>query len=69
MSGDKELFEIMKSRGRNSGQLPGKVVRYIPEDTADTVLQIDERIQKIRQNQGWFIGGAIALAFLLGVCV
>lgn len=69
MSGDKELFEMMQSRGRNAGQIPGKVVRFIPEETADTVLKIDERIQKIRQNQGWFITGAIALAFLLGVCV
>lgn len=68
MSGDKELFEMMQNRSR-AGQLPGKTVRFIPEETADTVLKIDARIQKIRQNQVWFITGAIALAFLLGVCV
>ena len=49
MSGDKELFEMMQNRSR-AGQLPGKTVRFIPEETADTVLKIDARIQKIRQS-------------------
>ena len=69
MSGDKELFEMMASRNTRSGQLPSKSIHFIPEETADSVLKINERIQKIRKNQGWFITGAIAFAFLLGVCV
>lgn len=69
MSGDKELFEMMGSRGLNANQLPGKTVRYIPEDTAPYVLAIDARIQQIKRHRVAIIAGSIILAFLVGVCV
>lgn len=69
MSGDKEIFEMMRSRGNGSGQLPGAVVHYIPAEDAPRVLDIDRRIQKIKQYRGWIIAGAILLAFLIGVRV
>lgn len=66
MNGDKELFEMMRSR-RCGGKLPGKTVHFIPEETAPAVLAIDSRIQQIRKYRGLFIAGTILLAFLLGV--
>lgn len=67
MDADREVISMVNRRAGSGGELPGKVVRFIPEETADTVLAIDKRIQQIRQYQGVLIGGAIALAFLIGV--
>ena len=67
MDADREVISMVNRRSGSGGELPGKVVRFIPEETADTVLAIDKRIQQIRQYQGVLIGGAIALAFLIGV--
>lgn len=69
MSGDKELFEMMRSRGSSAGQLPGASVHFIPAEDASRVLEIDRRIQKIKRYRGWIIAGAIILAFLIGVRV
>lgn len=69
MSGDKELFEMMRSRGNSAGQLPGAAVHFIPAADAPRVLDIDRRIQKIKCYRGWIIAGAIVLAFLIGVGV
>lgn len=67
MNGDKELFEMMGSRGRNADQLPGKIVRFIPEDTAPYALAIDARIQQIKKHRVAIIAGSVILAFLVGV--
>lgn len=69
MSGDKELFEMMRSRGTSGGQLPSASVHFIPAADAPRVLGIDRRIQKIKRYRGWIIAGAILLAFLIGVSV
>ena len=69
MSGDKELFEMMRSRGTRAGQLPSAAVHFIPAEDAPRVLDIDRRIQKIKQYRSWIIAGAIVLAFLMGVSV
>ena len=45
-------FEVigMVNRGHGpGGQLPGKQIHYIPEERADVVLALDERIQKIQK--------------------
>ena len=60
MSGDKELFEMMKKRSQG-GQLPGKAVRFIPEERADRVIALDERIQKLQQK----LPGILFLLILL----
>ena len=67
MDADYEVISMVNRKAGPGGELPGKVVRFIPEDTADTVLAIDRRIQKIRQHQGVLVVGAIFLAFLIGV--
>lgn len=69
MSGDKELFEMMGTRGRSAGRLPGASVHFIPAEDASRVLDLDRRIQKIKSYRGYIIAGAIVLAFLIGLSV
>lgn len=38
---------VMNSRGHSGDKLPGKVVRFLPEERADRVCALDDRIQKI----------------------
>jgi len=51
---------IMKSRGVNGGQLPGKVVRFIPEERADRILALDARVKVLERIAPW-VGAAMAL--------
>ena len=70
MDADYEVISMV-NKGRNSdkagGELPGKVVRFIPDERADTVLALDERIQKLREAMPIIATGAVALAFLIGL--
>ena len=67
MDADYEVISMVNRKAGPGGELPGKTIHFIPEETAGTVLAIDKRIQQIRQYQGVLIGGAIGLAFLIGV--
>lgn len=67
MDADREVIGMVNRKAGSGGQLPGKVIHFIPEETADTVLAIDKRIQQIRRYQGELIGGAIGIAFLIGI--
>lgn len=49
------------------GELPGKVVRIIPDERADAVLALDARIQKLREAMPMIVTGTVALAFLIGL--
>lgn len=59
-----QIRDVMNSRGRNADKLPGKVVRYIPEERADRVLALDERIQKMKL---FAPAAGILLAFVIGL--
>ena len=51
----------MVNRGRGpGGQLPCKTLHFIPEERAESVLALDERIQKVRQV-------AVPVLFALGL--
>lgn len=60
---------IMKSRGGNGGQLPGKTVRFIPETPrTDALIALDARIAKLQKYAPFIIGGATAIiSFLAGL--
>lgn len=61
---------IMKSRGKGADQLPCKVVRHIPEERADAVIALDERIAKLQKWAPVFlIGATVLISFLAGTCV
>ena len=51
---------VMKSRGGNGGKLPGKVIRFIPEDRADRILMLDARVKVLERIAPW-VGAAMAL--------
>lgn len=61
------IRSIFDSRGNNQGQLPGKRVAFIPAERADKVLALDERIQTIQKLTPYIVGGAIILAFFVGL--
>lgn len=67
MDADYEVISMVNRKAGPGGELPSRVIHFIPEETADFVLAIDKRIQQLRKYQGVLIGGAIALAFLIGV--
>ena len=72
MDADYEVISMV-NKGRNSdkagGELPSKVVRIIPDERADEVLALDERIQKLREALPMIVTGTIALAFLIGLLI
>ena len=79
MSGDRELFEMMRNRG-SGGELPTcdamavvpKRLAVVPKRLAVAAKKlepIDERIQKIMRYRPWIIAGAILLAFLIGTAL
>lgn len=64
------IADMLKNRGRNANQLPAKVVHFVPEERADQVLALDERIQKLRQAMPMIMfGAAVLIAFIAGVAL
>lgn len=62
---DMEVIHMVNRRKEQSGQLPGKVIHYIPEDRAGRVLDLDERLEKLRNSIPALLVGAATLFFLL----
>lgn len=61
------IEEMFKNRGRNADRLPGKAVRFIPEERADAVLELDKRVQKLQKILPAVLLGLTALfAFIAG---
>lgn len=65
---DMEVIAMVNNRKGRGGQLPGNVVRYIPEERAGAVLALDARIEKLRSRiPGLAILMAIIFALLIGL--
>ena len=61
---------VMESRGNCGGGLPGKTVAFIPAERADSVLALDERIEKLKAASPYIITGTIGLlSFLCGLAI
>lgn len=54
------IRQIMDSRGKRGGQLPGKVIRFIPESRADQILALDARVEVLKKIAP-YVGAAMAL--------
>ena len=63
------IRDIFDHRGVRSGQLPGRIVHFIPEERADAVLGLDARIQKIRENMPAIVIAGLVLSFVLGLAI
>lgn len=61
------IADMFKNRGHNANQLPAKVVHFVPEERADLVLALDERIQKIQKAlPAMMLAAIIFFTFLAG---
>ena len=61
----------MVNRGRGTGgELPSKVIHFIPEQNAKTVLALDARIQQVKKAMPYIaVGAAALLSFIIGLAV
>ena len=67
MDADYEVIGMVNKGRGPGGQLPSKVVHYIPQERADTVLALDERIRKLQKALPGILFGLILLfTFLTG---
>lgn len=69
LDADYEVISMVNRKAGRGGQLPGKTVHFIPEETAPTVLAIDKRIQTLREHMPMIVSGAVALSFLIGLAL
>ena len=67
MDDDFEVISMVNKKRNCGGQLPSKMIRFIPEDRADSVLKLDERIQRVRELMPAIATGAIIFSFVLGL--
>ncbi len=67
MDADYEVISMVNRKRGPGGQLPKKVLHFIPEDRADSVLKLDDRIQKVREMMPAIVTGAIVFSFILGL--
>ena len=67
MDADYEVISMVNKKRNCGGQLPSKMIRFIPEDRADSVLKLDERIQRVRELMPVIVTGAIIVSFILGL--
>ena len=70
MDADYEVISMV-NRGRgNGGELPCKVIHFIPEDNAKTVLALDTRIRQFQKAMPYIAAGAAALlSFIVGLAI
>lgn len=69
MDADYEVISMVNRKAGRGGQLPGKTIHFIPEENAAVVLEIDRRIQKIRENMPVIATACVVLSFLIGLAV
>lgn len=69
MDADYEVISMVNRKAGRGGQLPGKVIHFIPEKNAASVLAIDKRIQQIQEHMPMIVTGVVVLSFLIGLAV
>jgi hypothetical protein len=70
MDADYEVISMV-NRGRgNGGELPCKVIHFIPEQNAKTVLELDARIRQAKAAMPYIaVGAAALLSFIIGLAI
>lgn len=69
MDADYEVISMVNRKAGRGGELPGKALHFIPEETAPTVLEIDRRIQQIRDHMPVIVTAFVVISFLIGLAV
>lgn len=62
---DREVISMVNNSRSRAGQLPGKAVHFIPEQRAKVVLDLDRRIENMRNALPGIAMAAIVLAALV----
>lgn len=70
MDADYEVISMV-NRGRGSGgELPAKVIHFIPEENAKMVLALDARIRKAKAALPYIaFCSVVLLAFIIGLAI
>jgi len=68
LDADYEVISMV-NRGHGVGELPAVKLAFIPSDRADRVLELDQRIQAIREKSPLIAAVAVVLAFLIGLAL
>lgn len=67
---DREVIAMVSNRKNQAGYLPAKSIHYIPEERAGVVLDLDQRLEKLRNWLPVIAVWAIALAgVIIGLCL
>lgn len=70
MNSDFEVISMVNKGRGPGGELPCKVIHFVPEERADSVLALDARIQKVRKAMPLILFGASVLfAFIAGMAL
>lgn len=63
---DMEVIRMVNERNNRSGQLPVKTIHYIPEERAERVLDLDVRLDRLRNSiPALMVGTAIVFLLIL----
>ena len=62
---DQEVIAMVANRRNQTGNLPAKAIHYIPEERAGVVLDLDQRIEKLRNDLPVIAIWSIAIAALI----
>lgn len=62
---DREVIAMVSNRKYQAGCLPAKSIHYIPEERAGVVLDLDQRIEKLRNALPVIAIWAIAICALI----
>lgn len=69
MDADYEVISMVNRKAGCGGDLPSKMVHYIPEQDAPAVMGIDHRVQQIRDHMPVIVTAFVVIAFLIGLSV
>lgn len=69
MDDDYEVISMVNQGHGGGGELPTAKLAFIPSNRADRVLELDRRIQAIREKSPLIVTVAIVLAFLIGLAL
>lgn len=64
---DMEVIRMVNNRHKQAGQLPNKAIHYIPEERAEQVLDLDIRLEKLRNSIPALAVAAAAVFLLLAI--
>ena len=66
---DYEVISMVNKGHGAGGELPSVKLAFIPAERADRVLELDQRIQKLRKFSPLIAAGMVLLSFVLGLLV